>query len=128
MKNIPLHIPLLSILFLLLCTGCGKKLSGTYESSPMMPDLSALGANSAMQSHFKSAQKEINKMNRMTLEFSGSKVKMRTPFEIQEFKYRIKGNQIEILSDALGQKTIIPMTLEKDGSISYNIIRFRKTD
>lgn len=91
-----------------------------------MPNLSGLASNAAMQSQLSEAQNELSKINRMTLEFSGSTVRFGTAFQIQEMKYKIKGNRIELISEALGQKTIIPMVLEDDGSISYNNIRFRK--
>jgi hypothetical protein len=47
---------------------------------------------------------------------------------VSEFKYRVDGSKLEIISEMMGQKTIIPMTIESDGSIIYQTVRFRRVE
>jgi hypothetical protein len=109
-----------------LLAGCGQKLSGRYEATPEIPQMRMPGVDAKLQRRMDAQMKTVQDMNRMTLEFDGSKVRMGSATAITEYGYRVSGNKLEVISEAMGQKTTMPMTIEADGSISYQTLRFRK--
>jgi hypothetical protein len=108
----------------LLVAGCGKKLNGRYEAVPAIPQMRMPGADATLQKQMDAQMKKVQDMNRMTLEFDGSKVRMGSAAAVSEYRYRVSGNRLEVISEAMGQKTIVPMTIEADG---YQSFRFYKT-
>ena len=96
-------------------------MSGLYEAIPEIPQMQIPGINA-------NVLKQIQNMNRMTLEFDGSKVRMRTASVILEYRYNIVGNKLEVIAEAMGQKAIMPMIIESDGSITYQTLRFYKKE
>lgn len=86
------------------------------------------GVNATLQKQLDDQMKQVEAMNRMSLEFDGSKVRMGTASAISEYSYRVNGNRLEVIAEGLGQKTIMPMTIEADGSITYLSLRFYKTN
>lgn len=117
-----LFLPLVT----LLC-GCGKKLSGRYEAVPDVPRMAMpKGVDPKVQRQMDDALRKTQDLTRMSLEFDGSTVKMGTAYAIHEYKYRIDGQKLEVISEAMGQKTTVPMTIEADGSISYMGMTYRK--
>ncbi len=116
----------LLIAAMVLLTGCGKKLSGRYEAEVPMPRMQIPGVDPKVQTQMNDVAKQVEDMNRMSLEFDGSKVRMGSSKAIGEYSYRIDGNRLEIISEARGQKMIIPMTIEEDGAITYLQFHFKK--
>ena len=86
------------------------------------------GVDPKIQRQMDEQMKKVEAMNRMTLEFDGSKVRMGTATAISEYRYRIDGSRLEVIVEAMGQKTTLPMTIEPDGSISYLTMNFRKVE
>ena len=121
------HRLLLTYLMALL-SGCGQQLSGRYEGSVEIPSLRMPSIDAKMQGVFDQQMKKVSDMNRMTLEFFGSKVRMGTPGVIAECSYTLKDNHLEIVMEQNGQKIIAPMTVEPDGAITYLSIRYRKVE
>lgn len=109
-----------------LLAGCGKRLTGRYEAAPMIGPMKMQGLSAKQQRDFDAQMQAAAAMTTMTLEFDGSKVHMGTASAISEYKYRIEGNRLEVIVEAMGQKTIMPMTIEPDGSITYLTMRFRR--
>ena len=109
----------------MLLTGCGPKLTGRYETrTPAIPTLAVPGANAKTLKQFNDQMRQVAEMSRMFLEFDGYTVRMGSQTAVTEYKYRIKGNILELTVDAMGQKTTLPMKIEPDGSISYSLLRF----
>lgn len=115
-------------LAVLLTSGCGKQLSGRYEAVVQIPRMQMPGVDPKIQQQMDEQMKKVEAMNRMTLEFDGSKVRMGTATAISEYRYRIDGSRLEVIVEAMGQKTTLPMTIEPDGSISYLTMNFRKVE
>jgi hypothetical protein len=111
----------------LLVAGCGERLTGRYEAVAQIPRMQMPGVDPKLQRQMDDQMKKIEEMNRMTLEFDGSKVRMGSASAISEYSYRLDGSRLEVIVEAMGQKTIMPMTIESDGSISYLTMRFYKT-
>ena len=122
------RIQYLAFTLLVLLSGCGKKLVGRYEATPEVPQMRMPGVNAAFQQQMAAQIEKAQALNRMTLEFDGSKVRFGRAGLISEFSYQISGNKLEVTSDAMGQKTILPMTLEEDGSITYLSMHFHKVE
>ena len=121
------RIPYVVFALVVLLAGCGKRLSGRYEARPEIPQMRMPGVDAKVLRQMDPVMKMVQDMNRMTLEFDGSMVRMGTATAISEYRYRVSGNKLEVISEAMGQKTIMPMTIEADGSISYLTLRFYKT-
>lgn len=109
----------------ILLTGCGPKLTGRYETqTPAMPSMNLPGGDAKTAKQFNDQMRQIANSSRMFLEFDGSTVKMGSQTAVTEYKYRINGDTLELIVDAMGQKTTLPMKIESDGSISYSLLRF----
>jgi hypothetical protein len=106
--------------------GCGKRLSGRYETTPMIGPMKMQGLSAKQQRDFDKQMQAAARMAMMTLEFDGSEVRMGTAGVINVYKYRIDGNRLEVIAEGMGQKAIIPMTIESDGSITYMTMTFRR--
>src|ERR1035437_3318534 len=105
------HPVILILLLTLVVAGCGQKLSGRYEMVPDIPRMQMPGGiDPKVQRQMDGMTKMVQDMNRMSLEFDGSTVKMGTISTISEYKYRINGQRLEVIVEAMGQKTILPMT------------------
>jgi hypothetical protein len=112
-------------LCVMLLTGCGQKLTGRYETQPpAIPSLAVPGMDAKTAKQFNDQMRQVAEMSRMFLEFDGYTVRMGSQTAVTEYKYRIKGNILELTVDAMGQKTTLPMKIEPDGSISYSLLRF----
>jgi hypothetical protein len=109
-----------------LLAGCGKQLTGRYEAMPDIPQTRIPGAVPKLQKQLDAQMRQLQEMGRMILEFDGSKVRFGTSVAISEYRYQVNGNRLELIADAMGQKTIVPMTIEADGSITYQTFRFRR--
>ena len=108
-------------------SGCGQKLSGRYEMVPDIPRMQMpKGTGPKVQRQMDEIMRKAQDINRMSLEFDGSTVKMGTISSVSEYKYRIKGQSLEVIVEAMGQKTVLPMTIEADGSITYMTLRYQK--
>jgi hypothetical protein len=112
-----------------LLAGCGKKLTGRYEATPEIPRMPMMaGLDPKVKRQMDDMTRKVQDMNRVSLVFDGSKVRMGTATAVSEYRYRIDGKKLEVIAEAMGQKTIMPMTIEDDGTISYNVLRFYKVD
>lgn len=128
-------MPRLTILLIaatVILTGCGKRLSGRYEAVAeiprfQMPEMNNAKLQRQMDEQMKKSQETLQAMTRMALEFDGSRVRMSTASAIFEYRYRIDGNRLETIVEAMGQKIIMPMTIEPDGSITYIATHYYKT-
>lgn len=119
---------ILILLSACLLTGCGKKMSGRYEARPTVPQIVMPGTDARLQGQMNAQMDAIRDMNRGTLEFEGSKVRMGNGMVVMEYRYRVQGDRLELISEVMGQKVIIPMKIEADGSISYQSLRFYKVE
>jgi hypothetical protein len=126
-EKIMFRLILLLIVATVILTGCGKKLSGRYEAVAEIPRFQMPGEDAKAQKHMADLRTKIQEMNHMILEFDGSKVRMGSASAISEYSYRIDGNRLEIIAEAMGQKSIMPMTIEPDGSITYLTMHFHRT-
>lgn len=128
--NSPLmrRIMFIGVLVVLLSSGCGRQLSGRYEAVAQIPRMQMPGVDPKIQRQMDEQMQKIEAMNRVTLEFDGSKVRMGTASAISEYRYRIDGSRLEVIIEAMGQKTTLPMTIEADGSITYLTMNFRKVE
>lgn len=122
MRILTLCLCCVAVLF----TGCGKRLSGRYEAAPMVGPMKLPGLTAKQQRDFDAKMQAAADMTKMALEFDGSTVRMGTASAMTEYKYRITGNRLEVIAEGMGQKTIIPMTIEPDGSITYTMFSFRR--
>ncbi len=117
----------LLLTLVLVLSGCGKRLSGRYEAEASIPRMPMPnGVDPKAQRQMDDAMSKLQDMTRQTLEFDGSTVRMGSKAAMMEYKYRIKGQTLEVLVDAMGQKATIPMTIETDGSITYLTLNYRK--
>ncbi|MCX6952805.1 MAG: hypothetical protein NTV51_11655 [Verrucomicrobia bacterium] len=108
-------------------SGCGQKLSGRYEMEAQIPRMPLpKGTDPKLQRQMDDAMTKIQNVTRQSLEFDGSTVKMGNQAAVTEYKYRVDGQKLEILVEAMGQKTTLPMTIEADGSITYMGMSYRK--
>ena len=115
------------MLALVVClTGCGKQLNGRYEAEVAIPQMRMPGIDPKLQKQIEAQMKGVQNMYGMSLEFNGSKVKMINAMAVTEHSYRIDGNKLEVTLEGMGQKAILPMTIEADGSINYLSMRYRK--
>lgn len=130
------HVPRkrsIAFFLLLVClavslSGCGERLEGRYEAVHSFPKIPLFGLDRATQQKFNDQFKAIQDMSRTTMEFDGSIVRLGTSAMMTECAYRVKGNQLEVTMNVNGQKAIMPMTIQDDGSITYLTTRFRKVD
>ena len=118
------HSLYIVLTFTLLLTGCGKKMTGLYEAVPDIPEMRIPGLDANTKRQMDAQFRQIQNMSRMTLQFEGSKVRMGTASAISEYSYRIDGNKLEVIAEGMGQKMIMPMIIEGDGSITYQTLRF----
>lgn len=108
-------------------TGCGQRLSGRYEMTADIPRMQMpKGSDPKLQRQMDEIAQKTKQLTRQTLEFEGSKVKMGNASAVSAYSYRVEGNKLEVLVEAMGQKTTLPMTIEADGSITYMGMRYRK--
>ena len=110
---------------ILLLAGCGKKLTGTYTSDPVMPKLN-LGV--PMSKEMTSMMRKTEEMTRTTLEFKGSKVRIGNSLGYSEHAYKINGDKIEITVEEDEWKQVQIMTLNQDGTIDFGPVKFRKNE
>lgn len=92
----------------------------------MIGPMKMQGLSAKQQRDFDTQMQAAAAMTTMSLEFDGSKVRIGTAGAISEYKYRIEGNRLEVIAEAMGQKTIMPMSIESDGSITYMTMQFRR--
>ena len=109
-----------------LLASCGKQLTGRYEAVTEIPQMRIPGADPKLQKQLDTQMRQMQEAGRMILEFDGSKVRFGSSAAIAEYRYRVDGNKLELITDAMGQKTIVPMTIEADGTITYMLFRFRR--
>ena len=115
------------VLALVVClTACGKQLNGRYEAVIEIPQMRMPGIDPKLQKQIDAQMKGVQSMYGMSLEFNGAKVKMINAMAVTEHRYRIDGNKLEVTLEGMGQKAILPMTIEADGSINYLSMRYRK--
>jgi hypothetical protein len=121
-RFVTLLLPLVVVL-----TGCGQRLTGRYEMTPDIPMMQMpKGTDPKVQRQMDDVRRKTQDMTRMSLEFDGSTVKMGSISAVNEYKYRIKGQSLEVIVEAMGQKTVLPMTIQADGSISYMGLVYRR--
>lgn len=119
----------LIVFFVATLTGCGQKLTGRYEMIADIPRMEMpKGTDPKLQRQMDELTRKTQDMTRQTLEFNGSKVKMGSAAAVQEHSYRITGNKLEVLVEAMGQKATLPMTIEADGSITYMGMSYRRVE
>jgi hypothetical protein len=117
----------LLLAFTVFASGCGKKLTGRFEMVADIPRMQMpKGTDPKLQRQMDELNRKTQEMTRQTLEFNGSKVKMGSAAAVQEHSYRISGNKLEVLVEAMGQKATLPMTIEPDGSITYMGMSYRR--
>jgi hypothetical protein len=108
-----------------LLAGCGKRLSGRYESTAVGPMLMPV-MSSQPQSGGAQPMPATPGMNKLTLEFDGAKARLGTPGAMKEYKYRIDDNRLDLIGEGTGPDATVTMTVEADGSITYQMFNLRK--
>lgn len=131
LKNSPITFPMkylapLSILLALLLTGCGPTIKGRYEMHVDVPRMSVPNADPKLQRQLENAMSQAANLNHAFLDFDGRKVRMGSAFVETEHSYRVKGSKLEVIVEGMGQKGVLPMAIDVDGSIIYMGMRYKR--
>jgi hypothetical protein len=127
---LPLVVVFLSLLFL---AGCGKRMTGVFESEPSpIPAMPDFGVKSpqmdALRAQNAKAMSQVQQMTKMRIEFDGSKVRftyvgMGTTIE---YPYKAYDDHVDVQMDTAGIHIIQAITLNSDGSLTYLDTRYTR--
>lgn len=126
-KNRLLGLALLSCL--LITAGCGKQMTGVFESElPTMPTAD-FGIKSPQMdtavAKLNDAMSQVRQNAMMRISFEGSKVRVSSGYGITtEYTYTAYDDRIEIPIDSMGQHMTLTMPINADGSLLYMGLRF----
>ena len=114
------------LLFAPIFGGCAPRLDGKYEARPSNFGSGCGLVDPDTERELRARIAKLNEGNLLTLDFHGSKVRFGPVGMVREYRYEIKGAQLDVISEAMGQKTIFPMVINSDESIRYLAFVFRK--
>lgn len=117
------------VLLLPFLAGCGRQLEGVYECSPIIPRIELpIGSQQSNQPQrlMDDALRNLERLQRTTLEFRGSKAWLGSAAGTVEYSYKLAGNRLELIGNVSGQAVSISMEIRDDGSIMYLGMAFKR--
>ena len=104
--------------------GCGRRMTGTYESEPTrtslpaLPTVPGMKADGRVQRQFDDAMRQAQQMSTVRLTFEGRKARLSNWGGMElVVPYRVKGGRVELLLAQGEVEQVLAFTINADGSL-----------